>query len=144
MVLRRSSVISLIVFPPCQRARARPTCGSLRWTSAAVSAAASGKRFPPIGGREACTDAVSRGSRLDVLRIGEVSRLTGVSESTLRMWERRYGLVAPRRLANGYRVYAPDDVERVLAMRRALARGVGAAEAAAAAMSTARGAAGAP
>ena len=71
---------------------------------------------------------------MDYLRIGELSRLTGVSQSTLRMWERRYGVVAPERLANGYRVYAPGDVERVLAMRRSLARGVGAAEAATAAL----------
>jgi DNA-binding transcriptional MerR regulator len=70
---------------------------------------------------------------VDVLRIGELSTITGVSRSTLRMWERRYGLVVPTRLANGYRVYSPDDVARVLAMRRGLSRGVGAAEAAAAA-----------
>ena len=54
-----------------------------------------------------------------------------MSPSTLRMWERRYGLIAPQRLSNGYRVYSSADVERVLAMRRALARGVSAAEAAA-------------
>ena len=70
---------------------------------------------------------------MDVLRIGELSTLTGVSRSTLRMWERRYGVVVPERLENGYRVYSPEDIERVLTMRRALSRGVGASEAAAAA-----------
>ena len=71
------------------------------------------------------------GERLEHLRIGELSRVTGMSASTLRMWERRYGVIAPQRLSNGYRVYSPEDVERVLTMRRALARGLAAAEAAA-------------
>ena len=32
-----------------------------------------------------------------VLRIGEISRRTGVQADTLRAWERRYGLLEPSR-----------------------------------------------
>lgn len=66
-----------------------------------------------------------------VLRIGELSRRTGVSTDLLRQWERRYGLLAPRRSAGGFRLYGADDVARVLLMGRYLEQGLGAAEAAA-------------
>jgi DNA-binding transcriptional MerR regulator/quercetin dioxygenase-like cupin family protein len=51
------------------------------------------------------------------MRIADLSRLTGVPASTLRLWE-SHGLIAPGRSANGYRVYAPGDVQRVEAIRR--------------------------
>ena len=66
-----------------------------------------------------------------VLRIGELSKRSGVSPELLRAWERRYGLLRPTRSAGGLRLYSPDDVERVRAMRRNLADGLAAAEAAA-------------
>jgi DNA-binding transcriptional MerR regulator len=57
------------------------------------------------------------------LRSGEIARRAGVSADTLRHYERR-GLVAkPRRLANGYRVYPPEALDRVLLIQRALAVG---------------------
>ena len=57
------------------------------------------------------------------LRSGEIARRAGVSADTLRHYERR-GLVAkPRRLANGYRAYPPEALDRVLLIQRAL--GVG-------------------
>jgi DNA-binding transcriptional MerR regulator len=64
------------------------------------------------------------------LRIGELSKRTGVSPELLRAWERRYGLVRPTRSAGGLRLYSPADVERVRLMRRHLAEGLAAAEAA--------------
>jgi methanogenic corrinoid protein MtbC1 len=36
--------------------------------------------------------------------------MTGVPRNTLLAWERRYGLVRPARLANGYRSYSEGDV----------------------------------
>lgn len=48
-----------------------------------------------------------------VLSIGELARRAGVSESTLRAWERRYGLLAPDRTAGGHRRYSLDDVGRI-------------------------------
>lgn len=58
-----------------------------------------------------------------VLRIGEVSRRTGVAVETLRAWERRYGLLAPARTEGGHRLYREADVARVEAMQRLLVAG---------------------
>lgn len=42
--------------------------------------------------------------------ISEVARLTGLTPTRLRAWERRYELVRPRRRPNGYRAYSADQV----------------------------------
>jgi len=65
------------------------------------------------------------------LRIGELSRRTGVSPELLRAWERRYSLLKPTRSTGGLRLYTSDDVERVTRMQQHLADGLAAAEAAA-------------
>ncbi|MCJ8287802.1 MAG: MerR family transcriptional regulator [Halomonas sp.] len=54
----------------------------------------------------------------------EVSRLTGVNSVTLRAWERRYGLIEPRRTPKGHRLYAREDIERVERILQWLNRGV--------------------
>lgn len=64
------------------------------------------------------------------LRIGELSRRTGVSVELLRAWEKRYGLLEPARSAGGFRLYSDADVERIQAMQRHLGEGLAAAEAA--------------
>jgi DNA-binding transcriptional MerR regulator len=74
-----------------------------------------------------------------VLRIGELSKRSGVSPELLRAWERRYGLLRPTRSAGGLRLYSVADVERVRVMRRHLAAGLAAAEAAAMALRAATG-----
>ena len=66
----------------------------------------------------------------DFLRIGELSRRTGVSVDLLRAWERRYGVLDPVRSAGGFRLYTPLDEERVREMQDHIARGVAPAEAA--------------
>ena len=68
------------------------------------------------------------------LRIGELSRRSGVSPELLRAWERRYGLLEPIRSPGGLRLYSLDDLERVRVMQQHLADGLAAAEAAAAAV----------
>ncbi len=45
--------------------------------------------------------------------IGAVAKLTGLTDHTIRVWERRYGAVVAQRAANGRRVYEPDDVEKL-------------------------------
>jgi DNA-binding transcriptional MerR regulator len=65
-----------------------------------------------------------------LLRIGELSRRTGVRADTLRAWERRYGLLQPARSDGGFRLYTGEDEQRVRDMRRLLDGGVSAAEAA--------------
>lgn len=66
----------------------------------------------------------------NLLRIGELSRRTGVSPEVLRAWERRYGLFSPQRTEGGFRLYSAVDVARINAMKRLLAEGVSASEAA--------------
>jgi DNA-binding transcriptional MerR regulator len=65
-----------------------------------------------------------------LVRIGELSKRTGVSPELLRAWERRYGLLRPARSDSGLRLYSSADVERVKTMQRYLADGLAAAEAA--------------
>lgn len=55
--------------------------------------------------------------------IKAVSQATGLSVETLRAWERRYAIVAPKRDASGRRVYGPDDVGRLRRLREATERG---------------------
>ncbi len=64
------------------------------------------------------------------LRIGELSRRSGVSPELLRAWETRYGLLSPTRSGGGFRLYSPEDEQRVAVMRGHLDRGLSAAEAA--------------
>jgi DNA-binding transcriptional MerR regulator/methylmalonyl-CoA mutase cobalamin-binding subunit len=64
------------------------------------------------------------------LRIGELSRRTGVRADTLRAWERRYGLLRPQRTDGGFRLYGREDERRVQAMKALIESGVSAAEAA--------------
>jgi methanogenic corrinoid protein MtbC1 len=64
------------------------------------------------------------------VRIGELSRRTGIAPDTLRAWERRYGLLEPSRSAGGFRLYGPEDERRVRAMKAMIETGLSASEAA--------------
>jgi DNA-binding transcriptional MerR regulator len=66
--------------------------------------------------------------------ISELSRRVGVSAARLRSWERRYGLLQPRRTRGNYRLYSAVDEARVRLMQRHLVQGVPAAQAAELAM----------
>lgn len=60
------------------------------------------------------------------MRIGELSRRTGVSERSLRYYEEQ-GLLQPSRRPSGYRVYEESDVDTVRHIRLLLAAGLGTA-----------------
>ncbi|MFI6151482.1 MerR family transcriptional regulator [Kitasatospora sp. NPDC051170] len=75
------------------------------------------------------------------LPTGAVARRLGVSPTTVRSWERRYGIGPARRAARHHRRWSPGDVAVLEAMCRLTARGVPPAEAAGAALAG-RGAAG--
>ena len=62
--------------------------------------------------------------------VSSVADELGVSASTLRTWERRYGLGPERREAGSRRRYQPEDVERLRAMVNHMHAGLPAAEAA--------------
>src|SRR3954447_6042132 len=55
--------------------------------------------------------------------IAEAARRSGVTVPVLRAWERRYGVVAPKRTASGYRLYDEDDIARVREIRRLVESG---------------------
>jgi len=63
-----------------------------------------------------------------LLRSGKLARLTGVSTDLLRHYERIGILPSPARASNGYRLYAPQMVARVRAVRRSVALGFSLAE----------------
>ena len=67
--------------------------------------------------------------------VSSVADELGVSASTLRTWERRYGLGPARREAGSRRRYQPEDVERLRAMVNHVHAGIPAAEAAKRALS---------
>jgi DNA-binding transcriptional MerR regulator len=69
------------------------------------------------------------------MRIGELSRRTGVSPELLRAWEQRYGLLRPERSPGGFRMYSEDDEARVRRTTGLIAQSVPAAEAARQALS---------
>jgi len=50
--------------------------------------------------------------------IGAVARLTGLTDHTIRVWERRYQAVVARRAPNGRRVYTPQDIEKLALLKR--------------------------
>jgi DNA-binding transcriptional MerR regulator len=64
------------------------------------------------------------------MRIGELSRRTGVSPELLRAWEQRYGLLRPARSPGGFRLYSVEDEARVRRTAALIADGLSAAEAA--------------
>lgn len=56
-------------------------------------------------------------------KIGAVARITGIPSDTLRMWERRYGVVSPRRGRGSSRLYSRDDITRLTLIKQLVDRG---------------------
>lgn len=63
-------------------------------------------------------------------RIQHAAELSGIAATTLRAWERRYGVPVPRRTASAYRLYTAEDVALLRRMRDLVEDGVSPAEAA--------------
>lgn len=61
------------------------------------------------------------------LRLGHpiaiVAERTGLSRDVIRVWERRYGVVAPTRTSGGQRLYSDDDVTRLRLLAAATRQG---------------------
>jgi DNA-binding transcriptional MerR regulator len=60
----------------------------------------------------------------ELFSIRILSELTGVNPVTLRAWERRHGLLKPRRTAKGHRLYSRADLELIEQVQALTARGV--------------------
>jgi len=52
------------------------------------------------------------------LRSGTAARLAGLPVTTLRVWERRYGVVAAAKTGSGQRAYSAHDVSRLRLLRQ--------------------------
>jgi len=52
-----------------------------------------------------------------------VARRTGLSADVIRVWERRYSVVNPKRASNSRRLYSDEDVEKLNLLRRATSAG---------------------
>ncbi len=65
------------------------------------------------------------------LHVAAAARRIGVAPSTLRTWDRRYGIGPTDHTPGRHRRYSPDDLARLDLMHRALIRGVTPADAAA-------------
>ena len=63
-------------------------------------------------------------------RIQAVSEATGVPTATLRAWERRYGVPAPKRAGNQYRLYSEEDVALIRRMAMLCSQGTAPSQAA--------------
>lgn len=57
------------------------------------------------------------------LRSGTAARLAGLPVTTLRVWERRYGVVAAPKTPTGQRLYTSHDVQRLHLLRQLTDRG---------------------
>jgi DNA-binding transcriptional MerR regulator len=57
------------------------------------------------------------------LRSGTAARLAGVPVATLRVWERRYGVVAAPKTPTGQRLYSGHDVQRLRLIKQLTERG---------------------
>lgn len=64
-------------------------------------------------------------------RIHVAAELSGVRTELIRAWERRYGVLTPRRTPSGYRVYTARDVALLKRLKQLTEQGVSISEAAA-------------
>ena len=62
--------------------------------------------------------------------VNEVEERTGVPATTLRQWERRYGMPMPERSDSGYRLYSDDDIADIKSIKAHVDDGVPASRAA--------------
>jgi MerR family transcriptional regulator, light-induced transcriptional regulator len=63
-------------------------------------------------------------NQLENRSIGEVVKATGVTEATLRAWERRHGFPAPDRQPSGHRRYSAAQVEQIARVVELRSRGL--------------------
>lgn len=59
-----------------------------------------------------------------LFNIGAVSRMTDISETTLRVWERRYDFPKSARTSGGHRLYSSQDVQRLLWIKGRIEEGM--------------------
>lgn len=73
--------------------------------------------------------AAERGDEGAVYNIGTAARKSGLSVTTIRTWEDRYGAVVPVRDASGRRLYSRDQISQLTWLRQQIDAGLRASEA---------------
>lgn len=63
-------------------------------------------------------------SRIGIYAINAVSEMTDIPISSLRYWERQYGVVTPYRTAGGHRLYSQEDIERLRFLKAKIDEGL--------------------
>jgi DNA-binding transcriptional MerR regulator len=66
---------------------------------------------------------------LGIYSIGALARMLGVSPTTLRSWEDRYGVVVPERSAGAQRLYSRDHLDQLRYVCQQMGLGLSAADA---------------
>ena len=100
-----------------------------------MNGSASSDRGPAArNGRAVPGDRPAAADRGVPLTVAAVAARLGVAASTLRTWDRRYGLGPSSHEAGSHRRYTPADVDRLERMRHMTLQGVAPADAARAAM----------
>jgi DNA-binding transcriptional MerR regulator len=61
--------------------------------------------------------------------IGAAARMLGMTPSTIRTWEERYGVVSPHRSPGGRRLYSREEVDRLRYMKMKVDEGIQPADA---------------
>lgn len=67
---------------------------------------------------------------LAIYSIKAVAHMAGITEPTLRAWEKRYEILAPQRTESGHRRYTKRDIYRVIWLKQRLAEGMSISQAA--------------
>jgi len=62
-------------------------------------------------------------SKAEIYEISAVARLTGISPHVLRVWERRYDVVEPRRSETKRRQYSQSDIQRLALLKTLVDQG---------------------
>ena len=62
----------------------------------------------------------SRVPAKNLLRIGEVSRLTSTKQFVLRYWETEFPMLQPAKSPKGHRLYRREDIDTVFTIKRLL------------------------
>ena len=70
------------------------------------------------------------GDTEEKLTVAAVARRIGVAPATLRTWDRRYGLGPSTHEAGEHRRYCPEDLSKLMLMRRLISAGVSPSDAA--------------
>lgn len=78
-------------------------------------------------GFKSCLTIIRQGVHNPIMKsyysIRAVAEETGLSPHTIRAWERRYGVIAPRRTGTNRRVYGEGDIRRLKLLQRAVESG---------------------